>query len=161
VILKYSKPCKCRSQVDGLVVTNTTIRRPAELRRSPKLIHQEGGLSGPPLKKLSTETIRQVYQHTGGKVPIIGVGGVETGIDAFDKIVAGASAVQLYTTMAYVGPPVVREVKKELAMVLAYNGFTNVQEAVGADHNPALKIKRIRPKQPPKDKEQTAPKIVS
>lgn len=98
---------------------------------------QTGGLSGEPVKELSTAALRDMYRLTGGKVPIIGVGGVSNGFDAYEKIRAGASLVELYTAFAYQGPALVPKVKKELAALLARDGFTSVKEAVGADHKGA------------------------
>ncbi|OTF75236.1 dihydroorotate dehydrogenase (quinone), mitochondrial-like protein, partial [Euroglyphus maynei] len=128
IMLKYSKETKTHSQIDGMIISNTTITRPSDLKSSPKLIKEEGGLSGPPLRQLSTEMIRKMYRLTNGSIPIIGVGGIETGLDAYEKIKAGASMVQLYTSM---GPPVVREVKYELAYMLAKDGYQNINEAIG------------------------------
>ncbi|ETN66131.1 dihydroorotate dehydrogenase [Anopheles darlingi] len=115
--------------VDGLIVSNTTIDRPPSLKSANK--GQLGGLSGPPLKQRSTLMIAKVYKLTGGKIPIIGVGGIFTGEDAFEKIEAGASAVQLYTSFIFHGPPVVNKIKLELDRLLEQNGYANVQEAVG------------------------------
>nr|XP_060644317.1 dihydroorotate dehydrogenase (quinone), mitochondrial [Anolis sagrei ordinatus] len=122
----------CELGVDGLVVTNTTVSRPDSLRGAHR--DEVGGLSGPPLRPLSTETVREMYALTKGRVPIIGVGGICSGQDALEKIRAGASLVQLYTALAYQGPPVVWAVKQELAALLREQGFQSVQEAVGADH---------------------------
>lgn len=102
VVSRFSKPAPNRSAtIDGLIVGNTTVGRPASLRSSPEVIAEEGGLSGPPLREISTSAIRTLYRLTGGSVPIVGVGGIETGVDAYEKIAAGASAVQLYTSMTY------------------------------------------------------------
>ncbi|XP_052866373.1 dihydroorotate dehydrogenase (quinone), mitochondrial [Anopheles cruzii] len=120
-----SKACS----VDGLIVSNTTIDRPSTLRSINA--GQLGGLSGPPLKQRSTTMIAKVYKLTEGQIPIIGVGGVFTGEDAFEKIQAGASAVQLYTSFIFHGPPVVNKIKRELDRLLEENGYANVQEAVG------------------------------
>jgi dihydroorotate dehydrogenase len=120
---------ECR--VDGLIVSNTTISRPDTLRSANK--DELGGLSGEPLKNIATNTIRDMYRLTKGQVPIIGVGGISSGQDAYDKIRAGASLIQLYTSMVYEGPPVVRRVTNELAELLRKDGYQNVSEAVGAD----------------------------
>ncbi|XP_068267718.1 dihydroorotate dehydrogenase (quinone), mitochondrial [Nyctibius grandis] len=122
----------CELGVDGLIVSNTTVSRPGSLR-SPQRT-EPGGLSGRPLRELSTQTVREMYALTRGRVPIIGVGGVSSGRDALEKIRAGASLVQLYTALVYRGPPVVRAVKQELEELLREQGFKNVMEAVGADH---------------------------
>lgn len=82
-----------------------------------------GGLSGEPLKDISTKCIKDVYRLTKGQIPIVGVGGVASGQDAFEKILAGASLVQLYTSFAFQGPPVVRRIKRELNEILKYIFF--------------------------------------
>ncbi|NWS75486.1 PYRD dehydrogenase, partial [Crotophaga sulcirostris] len=147
----------CELGVDGLIISNTTVSRPSSLRSRQRA--EAGGLSGKPLRELSTQTIREMYALTGGRgragaggtgwghpscpdpvpahagrVPIIGVGGVSSGRDALEKIRAGASLVQLYTALVYHGPPVVGAVKRELEELLREQGFKNVMEAVGADH---------------------------
>uniref|UniRef100_I3J4H4 Dihydroorotate dehydrogenase (quinone), mitochondrial n=1 Tax=Oreochromis niloticus TaxID=8128 RepID=I3J4H4_ORENI len=118
--------------VDGLMVSNTTVSRPETLQDPSK--SEVGGLSGEPLRDLSTRTVREMYNLTKGKIPIIGIGGVASGQDAMDKIRAGASLVQLYTALTYQGPPVVIKIKRELEQLLNDQGFSNVSEAVGADH---------------------------
>ncbi|KAM9366287.1 dihydroorotate dehydrogenase (quinone), mitochondrial [Symphorus nematophorus] len=121
--------------VDGLMVSNTTVSRPETLQDPLK--SEVGGLSGQPLKDLSTNTVREMYTLTKGKVPIVGIGGVASGQDALDKIRAGASLVQLYTALTYQGPPVVTKIKRELEQLLKEQGFRSVSEAVGADHRGA------------------------
>lgn len=118
-------------EIDGLIVSNTTVTRPDNLIFSGT---ENGGLSGKPLRDMATDTIKDMFLLTKGQVPIIGVGGVFTGKDAYDKIKAGASLIQLYTALIYKGPPVVKEIKKELKVLLQADGFSNIQEAVGADH---------------------------
>nr|XP_055072318.1 dihydroorotate dehydrogenase (quinone), mitochondrial isoform X1 [Misgurnus anguillicaudatus] len=120
--------------VDGLIVSNTTVSRPETLKDPKK--HEIGGLSGQPVKEMSTRTVRDMYCLTKGKIPIVGVGGVASGQDALDKIRAGASLVQLYTSLVYQGPPVVVKIKRELDDLLKEQGFGCVSEAVGADHRP-------------------------
>uniref|UniRef100_A0A8B9MSQ1 Dihydroorotate dehydrogenase (quinone), mitochondrial n=1 Tax=Accipiter nisus TaxID=211598 RepID=A0A8B9MSQ1_9AVES len=122
----------CELGVDGLIVSNTTVSRPSSLRS--RQCTEPGGLSGKPLRELSTQTIREMYSLTQGRVPIIGVGGVSSGRDALEKIRAGASLVQMYTALVYHGPLVVGTVKQELEELLREQGFKNVTEAVGADH---------------------------
>lgn len=90
-----------------------------------------GGLSGKPLKEKSTRMIEDAYKLTNGKVPIIGAGGVSSGQDAYDKIVAGASAVQLYSSFVFHGPPLVTKIKRELEEILKGNGFESVEQAIG------------------------------
>ncbi|XP_035642740.1 dihydroorotate dehydrogenase (quinone), mitochondrial [Oncorhynchus keta] len=121
--------------VDGLLVSNTTVSRPETLQDPQS--KEVGGLSGQPIKDLSTRTVREMYSLTKGKVPIIGVGGVASGQDAMDKICAGASLVQLYTSLTYQGPPVVTKIKRELEQLLKEQGFASISDAVGADHRGA------------------------
>ena len=108
------KRTKGRYRVDGMIVSNTTIQRPASLKSDENLVKENGGLSGRPLADLATQTIKDMYKLTGGKIPIIGVGGIFTGQDAYEKIKAGASLVQLYTSLAIEGPPIVNKIKREL-----------------------------------------------
>lgn len=120
---------KKESKVDGLILSNTTIDRSMILNSEHK--DESGGLSGKPLKEKSTQLIQDTYKLTQGKIPIIGVGGVSSGQDAYEKILAGASAVQIYTSFAFQGPPVVVQIKKELDELLKANGFESVQDAIG------------------------------
>jgi dihydroorotate dehydrogenase len=121
--------------IDGLVVANTTVARPPTLA-SPEA-HEPGGLSGKPLMAPSTALLAEMYRLTGGKLSLVGVGGVASGADAYDKIRAGASLVQLYTALVYEGPGLVRRIKEELTALLARDGFANVGAAVGsAAHSP-------------------------
>jgi dihydroorotate dehydrogenase len=116
--------------IQGVIVANTTVKRP-ELKSKQR--NENGGLSGKPLQKRSTEMIRNVFQKLGTEIPIIGVGGIFSGADAYDKIRAGASAVQIYTALIYEGPGQVRKVKRELAKLLNEDGFSSVSDAVGVD----------------------------
>ena len=118
--------------IDGITVCNTTTARPDSLT-SPNH-HERGGLSGKPLFARSTELLRHVYQATGGKVPLIGVGGISSGADAYAKIRAGASLVQLYTALVYDGPGLIGRIKHDLAALLAADGFTSLGDAVGSEH---------------------------
>jgi dihydroorotate dehydrogenase len=118
--------------VDGLIISNTTVSRPFFINTGNR--KEEGGLSGRPLKQLSTQVVGEMYSLTGGKIPIIGCGGISSGEDAYEKIRAGASLVQLYTAIVYQGFPVIGKVKRELDACLRRDGFKNVSEAVGADH---------------------------
>ncbi|XP_058010855.1 dihydroorotate dehydrogenase (quinone), mitochondrial-like isoform X2 [Ahaetulla prasina] len=102
--------------IDGLVVTNTTVSRPETLRGAS--CNEVGGLSGAPLRQLSTQMVSDMYSLTQGRIPIIGVGGICTGQDALEKIRAGASLVQMYTALTYHGPPVVGTIKQELEALL-------------------------------------------
>ena len=117
------------SKIDGLIISNTTIERPASLRSAHK--GETGGLSGRPLFAPSTRMLGEMYQATGGKLPLIGVGGIEDGRGAYEKILAGASLVQLYSAMVYHGPGVARRVNRELAEILKADGHASVADAVG------------------------------
>ena len=118
------------SGIDGLIVANATVARPASLR-SPHA-HEPGGLSGPPLFASSTELLAEMYRLTSGKLPLIGVGGIASGEDAYAKIRAGASLVQLYTALVFQGPGLVERIKYELEKLLAADGFASVAAAVGS-----------------------------
>jgi len=117
--------------IQGVIVSNTTVDRPA---LKSKHQTETGGLSGLPLQKLSTAMIRTLFAELGATMPIIGVGGIFNGADAYEKIKAGATAVQIYTALIYEGPGLVRKVKAELANLLERDGYKSVSEAVGADH---------------------------
>ena len=93
----------------------------------------QGGLSGRPLLAKSTSVLKLLYQHTGGNIPIIGVGGVFTGEDAYLKIRSGASLVQIYSALIYRGPYAAVRINSELGILLKRDGFENIQEAIGAD----------------------------
>ncbi len=118
--------------VDGLIAANTTVARPLSLRSASA--PEAGGLSGPALFAPATRALSKLYQLTSGTLPIIGCGGVASGADAYAKIRAGASLVQLYTALIYGGPGLVREIKQSLAGQLRADGFLSVADAVGADH---------------------------
>ena len=115
--------------VQGLIVSNTTISRPAGLR-SPQSV-QGGGLSGIPLQALSTAMLARAYQLAAGQLVMIGVGGVCTGQDVLTKIQAGATLVQLYTAFAFQGPALIPRLKAELLAALRREGFETVGQAVG------------------------------
>ncbi|XP_033221295.1 dihydroorotate dehydrogenase (quinone), mitochondrial [Belonocnema kinseyi] len=117
-----------KSRVDGLVISNTTVSR-SGLKSEKK--DEDGGLSGKPLTDSSTQIIADMYRRTKGIVPIIGVGGIFTGSDAYDKIKAGASLVQIYTSFIFHGPPVVAKIKKELNDLVLKDGYSSVSQAVG------------------------------
>jgi len=116
----------------GLIVGNTTVARPETLTGADR--GESGGLSGRPLFAASTGVLGEIYRLTGGRVPLIGVGGVGGAADAYAKIRAGASLVQLYTALIYQGPGLVAEITAGLAALLRRDGFSHVSEAVGADH---------------------------
>ncbi|MGL5832089.1 MAG: quinone-dependent dihydroorotate dehydrogenase, partial [Waterburya sp.] len=123
----------------GVIATNTTIRRDGLktriLSETGKSIEDEaGGISGLPVKERATEVIRFIYQETDGKLPIIGVGGIFTADDAWEKIVAGASLLQVYTGWIYQGPWMVKEVLSELLARLEEKGLNSLSEAIGLEH---------------------------
>jgi dihydroorotate dehydrogenase len=120
-----------KNGVDGLIIGNTTIDRPPHLKSADRTA--QGGLSGKPLMAKSTACLAAMYQYSGGKIPIIGCGGVASGADAYAKIRAGASLVQFYSAMVFQGPMLVNRIKRELAALLRADGFKSVLEAVGAD----------------------------
>ncbi|MBI3553225.1 MAG: quinone-dependent dihydroorotate dehydrogenase [Elusimicrobia bacterium] len=114
----------------GVIATNTTIARPGVPADEQE---RRGGLSGAPLRARSTELIGKIFRLSSGKIPIIGVGGVFTGGDAYEKIRAGASLVQLYTGLVYRGPSAARRIQRELSSWLRKDGFKSVAEAVGTE----------------------------
>jgi dihydroorotate dehydrogenase len=117
--------------IDGLIVGNTTVARPSSLKS--RHASAAGGLSGKPLFVPSTDCLAVMYRLTRGRVPIIGCGGIASGADAYAKIRAGASLVQLYSALVFQGPGLVGRIKHELAAKLRADGFSSVREAVGAD----------------------------
>ncbi len=119
-------------ELAGLIVGNTTVARPETLTGADR--GEAGGLSGRPLFAPSTRVLGEIYRLTGGRVPLIGVGGVGSAADAYAKIRAGASLVQLYTALIYRGPGLVAEIKAGLAARLRRDGFARLSEAIGADH---------------------------
>jgi dihydroorotate dehydrogenase len=121
-----------RLHIDGIIATNTTISR-ADLRTDAKRVRAcgEGGLSGKPLAHRSTRMIADLYELTGGRIPLIGVGGIFNEEDAWEKIAAGSSLVQLYTGFIYQGPNIAQEINEGLANILARKGFANLDAAVG------------------------------
>lgn len=117
--------------VDGIIVSNTTITRPSTLRS--RLAGESGGLSGDPLKALAQDALGRFYRATGGRMPLIGAGGIASAEDAYARIRAGASLVQFYSAMVYEGPGLAQRINHGLAKLLARDGFANVAEAVGVD----------------------------
>ena len=119
-------------QVDGIIATNTTITR-NNLNSSVEEVRAcgDGGLSGKPLRNKSTELVRDIYKLSKGRIPIIGVGGVFTATDAWEKIAAGASLVQLYTGFIYEGPLVARRIVTGLKQLMIREGFHRLEDAIG------------------------------
>ncbi len=120
-------------KVQGAILTNTTSINREILKSSNK--NQSGGLSGKPIRDLSNKMISKFYKKLNGKALIIGVGGVDSGKSAFEKIAAGANAVQLYTGMIYKGPGIIKEIKKDLIEILKNEKIKNISEAVGLRSN--------------------------
>ena len=121
-------------EISGIVATNTTLDRPETNNPSSEKIYKEvGGLSGAPLKDKSTEMIRKIYRLTKGKIPIIGVGGIFTAEDAWNKIAAGASVVQLYTGLVFEGPGIAKSIVKGLKNRLESEGFESISDVVGIE----------------------------
>jgi dihydroorotate dehydrogenase len=115
--------------VQGLIIGNATVTRGNSL--PPQFAREQGGLSGRPLFQLSTDVLARMYKLTGGKIPLIGCGGVSSGADVYAKICAGASLVQIYTALVFKGPGLVRRTARELADLLRRDGHKSVSEAVG------------------------------
>ena len=118
--------------LDGLIVSNTTIARSPSLRGVAA--KEAGGLSGRPLFEPSTSVLADMHRLTRGKLPLIGVGGISSGEEAYAKIRAGASLLQLYTALVYEGPGLIGRIKSDLAVRLRADGFKSLAEAVGTDH---------------------------
>ncbi len=123
------------AEIDGLIVSNTTVDRPAGLIN--RHAQETGGLSGRPLFAASTALLTDMHRLTKGRLPLIGVGGVASARDAYAKIRAGACLVQLYTALVFAGPGLVTEIKKGLAKLLRADGFASIAEAVGTGQNGA------------------------
>ncbi len=126
------------AKIDGIIVSNTTVERPATLRGDASM---KGGLSGSPLFARSTAMLAQVASITGGSVPLIGLGGIASGPQAYAKIQAGATAVQLYTGLIYSGTALVTRIKRELAVLLMRDGYGSLSEAVGT----ARSVRKVSP----------------
>lgn len=116
-------------RLSGLIVSNTTIARPPGLKSRDA--GEAGGLSGAPLMEPSTRALRLAFAAAGGRLALIGVGGIASGADVYAKIRAGAAAVQLYTALVFQGPGLVGRIKRDLAARLAADGFSGIAEAVG------------------------------
>ena len=122
-----------KHRIDAVIATNTTVTRPG--LEGEKLAQQAGGLSGRPLKDLSTSVIRRLYTHLQGKIPIIGVGGIETAEDTWEKLIAGADLVQIYSVLIYEGPNVVREIIEGLTDKVTASGCATLTEAIAKARN--------------------------
>ena len=117
------------NDVSAIILTNTTNGHRDKLINEKKI--EKGGLSGEPIQKISTNMIKKFYKLLNGKIPIIGVGGVNSGKSAYEKIIAGASLLQLYTGFVYRGPSTAKDIKKELIQILKSEGIKNIKDAIG------------------------------
>ena len=118
-----------KNDISAIILTNTTDGNRDKLVSDTK--KEEGGLSGEPLQQISTNMIKKFYKQLNGKIPIIGVGGINSGKSAYEKIIAGASLLQLYTSFVYRGPSAAKDIKKELIQILKAEGLNNIKEAIG------------------------------
>ncbi|HAL06505.1 MAG TPA: dihydroorotate dehydrogenase (quinone) [Brevundimonas sp.] len=117
-------------RIDALIVSNTTLERPASLRSA--FAGESGGLSGAPLKPFALKALEAAAEAAGGRLPLIAVGGIASGEDAFARIRAGASAVQVYSALIYEGPGLIGRIKRDLAARLRAEGFAGMAEATAA-----------------------------
>ena len=117
------------SSIEGVIISNTSIQRSNNL--ISKNANEQGGISGLPIKKKSNKLLKDFYTLTNGNVPLIGVGGISTGKDAYERILNGASLIQLYTALVYKGPSVVNNIKKELVYFLKKDNYKSIDKAVG------------------------------
>jgi len=117
------------NNISGIIVANTTNSNRKKLLSELK--HEKGGLSGEPLQEISISMIKKFYRELKQDIPIIGVGGVDSGKSAYEKIIAGASLIQLYTGFVYKGPSLAKDIKKELIEILKSEGIKNIKEAIG------------------------------
>jgi len=118
-----------KNNISAIILTNTTSGNRDNLISETK--REKGGLSGEPLHEISTNMIKKFYKQLSGKIPIIGVGGVNSGKSAYEKIIAGASLLQLYTSFVYRGPSAAKDIKKELIEILKAEGIKNIKDVVG------------------------------
>ena len=118
-----------KNDISAIILTNTTDSNRDNLTSEDG--REEGGLSGEPLQQISTNMIKKFYKQLKGKIPIIGVGGVNSGKSAYEKIIAGASLLQLYTSFVYRGPSAAKDIKKELIQILKSEGIKDIKDAVG------------------------------
>ena len=118
-----------KNNISAVILTNTTNSNRDNL--TSELKREEGGLSGDPLHQISTNMIKKFYKELNSKIPIIGVGGVNSGKSAYEKIIAGASLLQLYTSFIYRGPSAAKDIKKELIQILKAEGVKSIKDVVG------------------------------
>ncbi len=117
------------NNIDGLILSNTTINRPVNLISKNKI--KNGGLSGKPLFEISNYILKKMYNLTNGQIILIGVGGISSGSDCYEKIKSGASLVQLYSALTYAGPLLISKIKNELVDLIKTDGYKNISEVIG------------------------------
>ena len=117
------------STIDGVIISNTSIFRSNEL--ISKHANEKGGISGLPIKKISNRLLKDFYILTNGKIPLIGVGGISNGKDAYERILNGASLIQFYTSLVYNGPSIVNNIKEELIYLLKKDNYNSINQAIG------------------------------
>ena len=117
------------SRIDGVIISNTSIQRSNELISTHA--SEKGGISGLPIKEKSSKLLKDFYILTNGKIPLIGVGGISNGKDAYQRILNGASLIQLYTSLIYKGPSIVNKIKEELVYLLKRDNYKSLDQAVG------------------------------
>lgn len=122
-----------KNKIDGVIISNTTISRDQNLQS--KNAAEVGGLSGAPLFKMSNEVLKNFYKLTEGKIPLIGVGGIASAADAYEKIKCGASLVQIYSAFIYQGFGLAEKIKKDLSEMVTKDGFANISDAIGKSVN--------------------------
>ena len=120
-----------KNNISAIILTNTTNGNRDDLKSEFK--KEKGGLSGDPLRQISTNMIKKFYKELNSKIPIIGVGGVNSGKSAYEKIIAGASLLQLYTAFVYRGPSAAKDIKKELIQILKAEGIKSIKDVIGKD----------------------------
>ena len=126
--LKMIVTTAIETKIDGLIISNTTVERP---KLKSRHADETGGLSGQPLFAPSTAILARAWQVAEGRLPLIGVGGISSGQDAYDKITAGASLVQLYTALVYHGPGLAQKITTDLVAILKRNGHDTIRDAIG------------------------------
>lgn len=117
------------NNIDGLIITNTTINRPNNLLSKNK--NFKGGLSGKPLFQASNKILKKMYNLTNGQIILIGVGGISSGSDCYEKIKSGASLIQLYSALTFSGPSLISKIKKELVDLIKTDGYKNITDLIG------------------------------
>ncbi len=118
-----------KSKIDGIIISNTSINRSNKL--ISKFSKESGGISGLPIKSKSNRLLKEFYSLTKGKIPLIGVGGISNGQDAYERILSGASLIQLYTSLVFNGPIVINKIKNELIYLLKKDNYKSIRHAVG------------------------------